>query len=66
MMAALVDIQLKFVYCGATIIHNRYVVTAAHCLALQPQISNVGVLYGEHNVKLGSTYNGYYWRSFVT
>lgn len=51
MMVALIDVALRTVYCGGTIISTRYVVTAAHCLANQA-VSNVGVLYGEHNIKL--------------
>ncbi|KAG5895347.1 hypothetical protein JTB14_003144 [Gonioctena quinquepunctata] len=51
-MAGLVDSSTKNVFCGATIISTRYVLTAAHCL-LNVQQVNLGVLVGDHNISSG-------------
>uniref|UniRef100_A0AAG5DST8 Peptidase S1 domain-containing protein n=1 Tax=Anopheles atroparvus TaxID=41427 RepID=A0AAG5DST8_ANOAO len=53
MMSALVDSSTKKVFCGSTIVTDRYVLTAAHCL-LQRQVSNTGVLVGDQNLSTGS------------
>lgn len=52
MMAGLVDPFQRDVYCGATIISERYVITAAHCVADRDP-SNVGVLVGDHDLSTG-------------
>ncbi|XP_074029576.1 venom serine protease-like [Leptinotarsa decemlineata] len=52
-MAALVDVQVVDVICGGSIISNRYIVTAAHCL-LNVQRENLGILVGDHSISSGT------------
>lgn len=52
MMAGLVDVLLYKIYCGATIISNVHVLTAAHCLQTKLR-ANVAVIVGEHDVTTG-------------
>ena len=53
MMAALVDVQIKDLFCGTTVIARRYTMSAAHCL-LNKQIAFTGVLVGDHDVSTGT------------
>ncbi|XP_037033544.1 venom serine protease-like [Bradysia coprophila] len=55
-MAALVDTYTYKIYCGATIVSSKYVVTAAHCLKVTTP-SNTTVLVGDHNIKTGNETN---------
>lgn len=48
MMAGLVDVRDRGVYCGATIIANNYVVSSAHCLTNRVAAS-LSILIGDHD-----------------
>ncbi|XP_017756045.1 PREDICTED: venom serine protease 34-like [Eufriesea mexicana] len=56
MMAGIVDVVLRRVFCGSTLIAKKYVVTAAHCL-LNKEVSILGILLGEHDVSTGMETN---------
>ncbi|KAJ1518784.1 hypothetical protein ONE63_011597 [Megalurothrips usitatus] len=55
MMAGLVDIPDKILYCGATIISKRYVLTASRCVQNR-DLNLIFVVVGEHDVTTGSEY----------
>ncbi|KXJ80078.1 venom serine protease-like [Aedes albopictus] len=52
MMAGLVSLSARNVFCGATIISNRHALTAAHCLTGQ-KIANTALLVGDHDLSTG-------------
>lgn len=51
-MSALIDVIIRDVFCGATIIAQKFALTAAHCL-LNKQPTAVGLLIGDHNISSG-------------
>lgn len=54
-MCGLVTAEDAQIVCGATLICNRYVLTAAHCL--RPlTVSSTGVVIGEHDVNTGQSH----------
>ncbi|XP_055528002.1 venom serine protease-like [Wyeomyia smithii] len=53
MVAGLVSITGRNVFCGATIVSNRHALTAAHCLTGR-QISATALLVGDHDLSTGT------------
>lgn len=57
MMAALINADLgSTLYCGSTIISNRYVVSAGSCVVGR-DAANLGVLVGDHDISTGADTN---------
>ncbi|XP_012271469.1 venom serine protease 34 [Orussus abietinus] len=56
MMAGMVNSVQRLLYCGATIISNRHVITAAHCVAGRP-FNQLAVLVGDHDLTTGAETN---------
>nr|CAI5866305.1 unnamed protein product [Callosobruchus analis] len=48
MMVGIVDVNARHVYCGGTIISNRYILTAASCI-WKRKVANLIVVVGEHD-----------------
>ncbi|XP_031845098.1 venom serine protease 34 [Nomia melanderi] len=53
MMCALVNVQTYEPFCGCSIIHNKYVLTASHCIG-KKNTSDILILVGEHDYKNGT------------
>uniref|UniRef100_A0A7G3AWM0 Putative trypsin-like serine protease n=1 Tax=Lutzomyia longipalpis TaxID=7200 RepID=A0A7G3AWM0_LUTLO len=53
MVAALVDLTTRDLFCGATLISNRKAITAQHCL-LNQSPGNVALLVGDYDITTGS------------
>lgn len=49
-MAALINVVLKDLYCGSSIIAAKYAVTAAHCVR---PVDQTGLLVGDHDISTG-------------
>ncbi|XP_066140920.1 venom serine protease-like [Euwallacea fornicatus] len=63
-MAALISLESGLLYCGAHIISDRFVLTAAHCVyAKDPK--TLGILVGDHNITAGedTPYSALYYVS---
>jgi len=53
MMAGLIDVQIRDLFCGTTVIARHYTLSAAHCL-VNRQTANTAVLVGDHDISTGT------------
>lgn len=51
-MAALINVVIRDLYCGASIISNRYAITVAHCVR---PAAETALLVGDHDISTGKT-----------
>ena len=52
-MTGIVDLNTNTLFCGATIIYDQYILTAAHCL-YEKNINEIVAVVGEHDVSTGN------------
>lgn len=52
MMAGVVNLQNRKVFCGGTIIAKRYVISAAHCFKTE-SIDDIMLLVGDNDLSTG-------------
>ncbi|XP_060535045.1 venom serine protease 34-like [Cylas formicarius] len=52
-MAGIIDLRIRMLWCGANIISEFFVLTAAHCIDQKPP-DMLAVLTGEHNLTTGN------------
>lgn len=58
MMAGLVSLSSRYLFCGSTIITKKHVITAAHCVSRYEQdVSDLAVIVGEHDISRGDETN---------
>lgn len=53
MMAGIIYLGENTIKCGAVIIDNIYVLSAAHCV-ITKGVNDIAVVVGEHDVRVGS------------
>ncbi|XP_015786791.1 trypsin-1 [Tetranychus urticae] len=49
-MAAISDLNLQNVFCGGTLINNRYIITAGHCFTEILDRSTIRIILGAHDL----------------
>ncbi|XP_026728126.1 venom serine protease 34-like [Trichoplusia ni] len=54
MMAGVIDVDISQIKCGAVIITNRFVMSAAHCVVGR-NVARTAIVVGEHNVQVGDS-----------
>lgn len=60
-MCGILDLTVKRVICGCTIIHEKYVITTAHCV-LNQSLADLGCVVGaqDYTVQMTSQYTAVY------
>lgn len=55
--AALINMNERRLFCGATIIHYHYGLTAAHCLVKIDNVAHIALLVGDHDYSIAEETN---------